>query len=324
MTEVKSAMYFIINPMAGSGKTYHYWKPAEALLVNSAVTFSKVHTQCAGHAVELAYNAADEGYRTIFAVGGDGTLHEVVQGICDWCDKNAISTEEFRVGVIPVGSGNDWIKSLNVPHDTVKVAQMILSEQYVPIDVVRVRDSSGKNCYMSNIGGVGFDSHVCEVVNRQKEKGYRSRFMYFIGLMRTIAKLNVLNLRVKADGTEVYRGMVYSIALGNGCYSGSGMRQVPLARINDGILDYTIVPRLGLMTILGEIPKLFSGKLDQSSAVICGKCERLEIEPLDAASADLFEVDGEVVTKLPVTVEVTGRSINALGSISEEPARAGL
>ena len=313
MTESKSDCYFfIVNPRAGSGKTMYEWLPAERRLKRLGIPCDIAMTDHKRHATALAQHAAAEGYRRIIAVGGDGSLHEVFNGICRWCAATGVPTEEFLIGVVPIGSGNDWIRSLGVPNDTTEVVNMIHRGSSGVMDVMRVKSSGGKTAYMANIGGVGFDSHVCKRVNTQKESGRRGKLIYLNSLRYTIFNLKSIYISVVADGEVVFSGMCYSVAFGNGKYSGSGMRQVPLAVMDDGLLDYTIIPKTPLLKVVRELPRLFNGTLHQSEYVISGKCRSLQIVPMDEQSGDIFELDGEIEGWLPMSIEVTGHQINVI------------
>lgn len=313
MTESKSDCYFfIVNPRAGSGKTMYEWLPAERKLKRLGIPCYIALTDHKRHATALAQQAAAEGYRRIIAVGGDGSLHEVFNGICRWCAATGVPTEEFLLGVVPIGSGNDWIRSLSVPNDTIEVVNLIRRNSFGRMDVMRVKSSGGKTAYMANIGGVGFDSHVCKRVNAQKESGRRGKLIYLNSLRYTIFNLKSINISVVADGEVVYTGLCYSVAFGNGRYSGSGMRQVPLAVLDDGLLDYTIIPKTPLLKVVKELPRLFNGTLHQSVYVISGKCRSLQIVPMDEQSNDIFELDGEIEGLLPMSIEVTGHMINVI------------
>lgn len=313
MTESKSDCYFfIVNPRAGSGKTMYEWLPAERKLKRLGIPCDIALTDHKRHATALAQHAAAEGYRRIIAVGGDGSLHEVFNGICRWCAATGVPPEEFLLGVVPIGSGNDWIRSLSVPNDTIEVVDLIRRNSFGRMDVMRVKSSGGKTAYMANIGGVGFDSHVCKRVNTQKESGRRGKLIYLNSLRYTIFNLKSINISVVADGEVVYTGLCYSVAFGNGRYSGSGMRQVPLAVLDDGLLDYTIIPKTPLLKVVKELPRLFNGTLHQSVYVISGKCRSLQIVPMDEQSNDIFELDGEIEGLLPMSIEVTGHMINVI------------
>lgn len=307
--------YFIVNPHAGSGKTMSEWVIAEKELDKREIPYVSVFTERIGHAKELAYAAACEGYRKFMAVGGDGSVHEVMCGIVKAVDEGVAPASEFFLSVIPIGSGNDWIKTIGIPHDTVKAIEASDSEKTAREDILKARFSD-KSSVVSNIAGAGFDSHVCDIVNAQKAAGKRSKRIYAKALVRTIAGLKSINVSVICDGKEVFSGPCYSISIGNGRYSGGGMLQTPGATIDDGQADMLIVPKLPIHVILKEVPKIFKGTIDKSPYTKTVRFRQATIVPLDAASADLVEIDGEVEGRLPVTFEMSGDQINIPASIT--------
>lgn len=308
MSETKTEWYFIVNPCAGSGKTMSHWKPAESWLLAQGIPFASAMTDYKQHAIELAREAASRGYRRIAAVGGDGSVHEIFNGICAWCIENGVQIGDFSIAVIPIGSGNDWIKSLGIKNDPIEAVRLLDGPDMGRMDVVSCSFADGKR-FMVNIGGAGFDSNVCVRVNAQKELGKRSRLIYVASLIHTIFHTRTIRLRLVADGVTVFEGPCFSVALGNGKFSGGGMRQVPLADMNDGLLDFMVVPRMSLLALLPKLPLLFNGKLYKCKDVVMGTCRSLEVLPLDAESAVPVEIDGEVEGNLPVTVCNTGESI---------------
>jgi len=312
MADIENTWFFIVNPRAGSGKTMSEWIPGERKLEKLKLPFVTVYTDYKRHATSLAYEAAAEGYRHIAAVGGDGSLHEVFNGICRFCEESGTPTEDFYLAVAPIGSGNDWIKSLHVPHDVCGVVGLISKKSFSKMDVVKVRCAIDKVAYMANIGGIGFDSHVCKRVNFQKESGMRGKLIYLDALNYTLMTMKSINVRVVADGKTVHEGPTYSIALGNGRFSGSGMRQVPLAHMDDGILDYTIIPKMPITRLIPGIPRLFTGTINEYPGLKCGKCKTLHIMPLDESSRDIVELDGEIEGWLPLSIEMDSRQINVL------------
>ena len=312
MTETCTDWNIIINPYAGSGKTLPEWEKAARLLDDNGISYKSVKCGGAHRASELAFIAAGQGYRKILAVGGDGSVHDVFRGILSWCESSGCPPEEFTVGVIPIGSGNDWIRSLGLKRDVAAMVRAIRDGGTAEEDVVGVTGSDGSVCYMANIGGVGFDSRVCDIVNRKKERGLRNRMIYVDALIQTIFGLKPIRVRITSDGKEVFSGEVYSIAMGNGRFSGSGMCQVPMASMDDGAVDMMIVPRVGVLKILRDAPRLFNGTMDRSSSVLFTRGKVLEITPLDAESSAIFEVDGEIEGRLPLRVECTGRRIRVI------------
>ena len=318
MNETRTEWYIIVNPRAGSGKTLSGWTEAERRLLERGVPFTSVFTRYKSHARELAQQAARDGYRRFMAAGGDGTVHEMFCGILDFCIATGTPAEEFLLGNIPIGSGNDWLRSLDVPRDIETAVRLVSEGASRMQDVVSVTNSEGKVCCMANIGGTGFDSQVCERVNARKERGHRSKWIYLTSLIVTILKLKRLNVEVSGDGEVLYSGPCFSVAFGNGRYSGGGMLQTAAAVMDDGLVDVMVVPVMPLLRIARELHRLFDGTTPQSSSLIYRQCREITVRPLDAGSGSKaqaapssrpVEIDGEIEGVLPVTISTTGQKV---------------
>ena len=311
--------YAVVNPNAGSGKTVSEWPKASKILSDNRIDFEYKTTWKMGAAVEITMKACAEGYRKFLAVGGDGTVHEVLEGIAKYVrisavaktlDKESqkVALDDFTLAVMPIGSGNDWIKTLEIPKDFNKVAELMKRDSTGRQDVfcLSLRDdntSRNLESFMANVGGVGFDANVCKKVNFEKNTGKSGKVLYLKALISNILNFKTFDCAVEADGKEIFRGTTMSIALGAGKYSGGGMLQVPDAVLDDGLLDITIIPLMPLHRIIRAVPGLFTGKLlKDNPELISAKCSSLSIKPL-SSPAPLVEVDGEVVGNLPVSIE---------------------
>jgi len=313
MAETKTEWYFIVNPRAGSGKTMSKWIPAERKLALLGVPYTVSYTDHKKHAIDLAHDAAAAGYRKIMAVGGDGSAHEVLYGIVKYCNWSGTDTSEFYMGVLPIGSGNDWIKCLDVPNDTGRVVELLASGSFRQMDIIQAICSGGKMSTMLNCAGIGLDSHVCKRVNIQKEGGKRGKLIYFNAMLSAISIYSPINVKIMGDGEEVFCGDILTIAMGNGKYSGSGMVQVPLALNDDGIIDMMVVPAQPVAPLATDvIPKLFNGKIVESGKIVYSRCRTFEIAPMDESSDDIVELDGEIIGRLPMIISGDGRKINVI------------
>lgn len=306
--------YIIANARAGSSQTFSLWEKAQKALDANGIGYTLVLTEHRGHARELARDAAAAGWRKLLAVGGDGSIHEVLGGVLDWCADHGGDPADFTLGVAPIGSGNDWIRSFGIPNDAMQILPLMAEGRTGGEDVFSLSFAQGGRAWMANGAGTGFDAHVCDRVNHQKEAGHRSKMIYLDALLYTIFHINAIRVRVTADGREVFCGACYSIAMGNGKYSGGGMRQVPLAEPDDGWLDVLVVPKTKLHKIVKELPRLFGGTIHQSKLALSFRCREISIEPLDEASQDIVEVDGEIEGRLPLSVKLDGRKLNVLSA----------
>jgi YegS/Rv2252/BmrU family lipid kinase len=311
----------IVNVYAASKKAGALWRGIESQLKARGIDYRCHMTGADGNACELAHSAATEGYRRFVAVGGDGTVHDVLNGIMNYVDSpdaagSGVAVCDFTLAVLPMGSGNDWIKSTGVPRDPVKALSMLASASFIRQDVVKVSlldaDGSVKTVsYMANIGGVGIDADVCRVVNVNKKLGYRGKILYVVALVRCLRKRVPVNVRIICDGKVLYHGSIFSIAFGVGKYSGGGMRQTSDAVLDDGLLDVTVIPDISLGVIARRAYRLFTSTFTQVKELTVGRGVSVEVVPEDVRP--YAEVDGEVIGQAPVRFDVMPSHLNVLG-----------
>ena len=311
----------VVNVFAASKKAGSVWKKAAACLEDAGVLYKAEFTGGKYNATELSAKAAARGYRKFIAVGGDGTVHDVLNGIAEYVQSaEDVTLSDFTLAVLPVGSGNDWVKSVGVSTDIRQAVTYIAAGVTGTQDVVKVSmlDASDLDAeplavsYMSNVGGVGLDARVCEIVNRKKEKGKRGKQLYVSALLYCIRHRVPIRARIVCDGKEIFSGKYLSTAFGIGKYSGGGMRQTPDAVIDDGLLDITVIPDIPIWTIAKEAPKLFTGTFNTVEVLTLAKCHEVLVLPEGEADAEPVEVDGEVVGRAPVRMEVIDQQINVI------------
>ena len=314
----------VVNVFAASRKAGSIWKKAAVKLEQAGIDYKARFTGGEYNATELSRIAASNGYRRFIAVGGDGTIHDVLNGIAEYVYSTAdesVKFSDFTMAVIPVGSGNDWVKSAGVARDVASAVDQIVAGKVGRQDMVRVSvydpDDADLNkivteSYMANIGGIGLDARVCEIVNRKKEQGFRGKKLYVSALLYCIKHRVPVHARVICDGNEVFRGKYLSMAFGIGRYSGGGMRQTSLAVMDDGLLDVTVIPDISLLTIAKEVPRLFTGTFHKVSVLTQARCRSVVILPDSGSDAEPVEVDGEVIGRAPVRMDVLEDQLNII------------
>ena len=291
-------------------------KKAEEKLKSNGIIYHGNRTGRSGNAMEITFDACMAGYRMFIAVGGDGTVHDVLNGIgayIEWSGK--VSFSDFTLAVIPLGSGNDWIKSTGVSKDVCKAVELLNNPVVGRQDVVRVCVLDDKQAplsvsYMVNVGGIGIDARVCEMVNAKKSRGMRGKILYVTSLIHAIRNRKPALAKVECDGKVVFDGPYLSMAFGIGKYSGGGMRQTPEAVLDDGLLDMTIIPDISIRRIAREVFRLFTGTFLQVPELTATRAKTITVVPDKTSSAELAEVDGEVVGRVPVRFEVLDSQIN--------------
>lgn len=310
----------VVNVFAASKQAGSVWKKAAALLDDMAVPYEARFTGGADNAQEISRKAAEAGYRKFVAVGGDGTIHDVLNGMAGYASASScVTLSDFTLAVIPVGSGNDWIKSVAVPRNMSKAVSLIAEGRTTQQDVVRVSIMDSEevvsDSYMANIGGVGLDARVAEIVNKKKEQGRRGKKLYIGALIYCIKNRVPVKARVICDGQLVFDGKYLSMAFGIGKYSGGGMRQTPLAVMDDGLLDVVIIPDISMWTIARKAPRLFTGTFHKVDVLTQERCREVQVIPYGPADAEPVEVDGEIVGRAPVRMTVLPDQLNIVSGL---------
>ena len=322
VAERSEVWFAVVNVYAASKTASQRWEKAEQRLKEKGVVYHGNRTGRSGNAMEITFDACMAGYRKFVAVGGDGTVHDVLNGIAAYVESMSeysagLSMSDFTLGVIPLGSGNDWVKSTGVPADICEAVDLLADPKIGKQDVVRasvldhmLRPMS--DSYMANVGGIGIDARVCVNVNAQKAAGKRGKILYVIALLRAIKERKPAAATVVCDGKTVFEGEYYSMAFGVGKYSGGGMRQTPAAVIDDGLLDMTIIPVLPFKRILKEAWKLFTDSFLTIPELVAVKGKSIVVTPVAGSSEEPVEVDGEVVGKISARFDVLDSQINVV------------
>ncbi|MCF0174366.1 MAG: YegS/Rv2252/BmrU family lipid kinase [Bacteroidales bacterium] len=324
MNTFANTWFTILNPNAGSGKTMSVWMKAEKRLSDGGVRTRVKTTDGPGHAAHLAFEAAGKGYRRFLAVGGDGTVHETLQGIMRYVSSTEdqgdrrVKVSDFALAVIPIGSGNDWLRSLDIPNDLDEVIKRLEAEQFTTQDVVKVTSQGLESeerrvSYMANVGGVGFDARICDIVNSEKEAGVTRKMIYFSAVKRSVFSYKGMTVEILADGKSIYSGPCFTISVGNGRFSGGGLRQTPKAEINDGAVDVLFVEKATLKLVITALPKVLGNNLTDCKDLHFLRCKSLEVRPI--GDSEIVEVDGEVVGRTGVLFEVLEEKLNVLPSV---------
>ena len=314
MMTIQSAWKVIVSSRSGGGKARHDWPEIANLLKAKSIEFIASITDHAYHAIELAREAVLSGFRKLLVVGGDGAVHEVLNGLYS---QTEVSPSEVTVGLIPVGSGNDWSRLHRIPADYGRAVDLI-AEAGVRTrlqDVARVHtlmDGKPYCRYMMNIGGLGFDSDVCRRFDIAKEHGHAGDRQYLKSLLSGFLAYRPLRFRVAVDGEEFYHGTAFSVALGIGQYCGGGMRQTPDAVPDDGLINVTVVGKLSKWKFLSKVPSLFKGDIYRHKEVRHTTGRRVEIS---AAPYSYMEVDGEPVGITPVRIEVIPAGVQVVSNL---------
>lgn len=257
---------FIVNPVAGKGHTLKIIPEIEALMEKHSLPFKIEITKAPGHASVIAkeYITGNKNLR-IYAVGGDGTLNEVLQGVVG---------SDACLGIIPAGTGNDFIKSFCAIRDPVKLLPFLVHADPVPVDVCKMNDR-----YFLNIASAGFDADVVASTQRLKRLPLMKGKIAYIGgiLLSLIHKKNIQATFVVDQETIVMKSLLLA-AFANGRFYGGGMSPAPDARPDDGFLDICLIEGMNRLKILMFFPRLIKGTHTKMREVTLRRCRSLIME----------------------------------------------
>lgn len=291
------SFYVIVNPTSGMGKAKRNWKKIQALLIKYQFDFDFKFSEYSKHETELTREAIKKGYRKIISIGGDGTLFNILNGVMS---QQFINPVDISIGVIPIGTGNDWTRSHKVPRNFEKAIQIIKSGKTVQQDVGYIELlNENKSAYFNILAGSGFVGHVVHKTTKIKKIGPLS-FALGTLLSLTAHKLNTLKIHIN---DEIINTKSLLTIVGNLRYTGGGMQLTKNPNSIDGLLDITIAQHINKPTIIGNIFNLFNGKIVNHRLVSNYKADKLKIELED--NSDSFVIaDGEMLGKGGYQVEL--------------------
>ena len=301
--------FVIVNPVAGSGRGLIDFPQISRLLRNDDIRHDAVFTEHKHHATELTVTAANQGYRKIIVIGGDGTLNEVVNGLFI---QKAVEPCEILLAVIAVGTGNDWVRTFGIPQHYSEAIRAIREERSFLQDVGTVTYTEShytQTRYMANVAGLGFDAHVISTFNHLKMKGYKGGWMYLYSILKSYFRYKSSGARIWVDDKVVFNDLMFSLAIGICKYNGGGVQQLPNALADDGLLDLTIIRPVHWWHIVFRLKKLFNGDIYQIGHVIHAQGRKVRIE---AAPSIQLETDGELMGGTPVEVNIRQRAIRVV------------
>ncbi|MCB0102503.1 MAG: diacylglycerol kinase family lipid kinase [Anaerolineales bacterium] len=277
----------ILNPMADMGRA---WKTANDLRpiaqeFKGELTWSG--TVYPTHAIELAKQAAEEGYDMVVAMGGDGTAHEVMNGLMQ------VPPEKRPVmAVVPIGSGNDFAYSIGMTQKSSHaLAHILKAENIQPVDIGLMTDENGRSEFFDNTLGIGFDAVV--TIRSHKLPIVKGFLMYLTAVIQTIIlNHNPMTMNVETD-TETWEDKVIMLTLCNGPREGGGFMLAPEAKNNDGKMETVAVTSVSRTTMFRLVPEFMNGTHMRFKQVRMGGFKKLS---LTSDRPMYIHADGEIFT----------------------------
>ena len=294
---------FIVN--GKKRRAQRFQKELDDGSIDSNITCLIRETHSKGHGILLTQELINEGCSHIIAVGGDGTLHEVVNGVMR-ANQNTV------VGLLRNGTANDFSKSFSIPRSLNELLKAISNGKTEKIDVGMVESTDALDDhvrYFINIASAGMSAGVVEKVE-QSGSWLSANVTFFMAIIRTFLSYKNLPVKATAEGWS-WEGNINTMAFANGKYFGSGLCIAPQAELKDGQIAVTVIGDVNLFDYLKYTGKLKRGKFIQHPKV---KYLHLKNVALSSLQECCMEADGELIGKLPLQISILPQAVRMIKS----------
>lgn len=299
----------IVNPNAGVKKGVRDWPLISGLLNTAGISHLCVLTEHRNHANQLVGEFIEEGYRKIAVVGGDGTMNEVVNGVFR---QQHVSPSEITLGMIPVGTGNDWCRTFSIPFDYKEAVNILVREKTFLQDAGKISYYKGSEQierYFINIAGMGYDALVAKKTNLSKEKGRGGPLTYIFFVFSSLFQYKFIEAVIEVDDEQVFKGEMFSMNVGICKYNGGGMMQVPSAVPDDGLFDVTLIKKAPKWMVIRHASKLYDGTLVNLPFISTYRGKSIRIRSVGKI---YLEADGESLGHSPFVYEMFQQSLKVV------------
>lgn len=295
--------FVIVNPTSGNGKVIKNITTLKNLFKKYKINVKIVFSEYAKHENKLVQKAIKEGFTKIISVGGDGTLHHIVNGIMS---QKIIDTTKIKLAVIPVGTGNDWVKTYNIPKNTEKAIQIIKKENSFYQDIGLIKFLlKNKEVYFNNAAGIGFDAYVVNKISSYKKLGSIS---YLLGGLIGFLNYKKSILQISIDNKKI-DSKVFMLSIGLCKFSGGGMQLTNFKDHKNDLFDITLIKNIKLPKVSINIKKLYNGKLIHLKEVETFKNNYLKVKIINNQTP-YIQADGELLGKGNIEIKLISKAIN--------------
>ncbi len=300
--------FVVVNPAAAGGGAGKHWPKISRQLRDAIGSFDSALTTRPGEATTLVRNAVAGGAKSIIAVGGDGTVNEAINGLCD---GDSAPPSDVSLGFVMYGTGGDFRRSFDLPKSVGAAIERLKAGQTQTIDLGRLRYTNANGAqslrWFNNIASFGFSGEVVRAVNAARySKLLGGKFSFLWNSFLELRKYQGCKVDIVVDGKTIPEN-ICTVAVCNGRFFGGGMMMAPNAVLDDGSFDVVVVRQDPPLTIF-DMRLLYSGKHLAHPNVAVYRGSRIEAKPLSNAPIYL-DVEGEAPGSLPASFEVVPRAL---------------
>lgn len=301
----------IINPNACDKMCFNHWSDISQLLQARGISHELHKADACGKGKQVAAEICRQGHRHIMAIGGDGTINEVVNGIM----VSGVPTNEVYLAVLPLGRGNDWARTHGFPNSYMGSLEVFTKGTFLQhdvgkIDVIKEGESQDER-YFINIAGFCFDAEVIYDVTYNKPH-FLGLSVYMLGLARTLFRYRSRKVHVQSPEFD-FNDKMFLMVAGICQYNGGGMRQVPMAVPDDGMLDVVVIPKVSNFRVIANVKNISTG--EHVRKIKCVKTCRTNQVRVTSANRVRAEVEGELLPLGDYTISVLPHALNMLTAL---------
>lgn len=297
---MNNTWYIIFNPTSGGGKSKNKLNNILALFNKYKLNVASVSTQYPHHEEKLIADAIKKGFTKFVCIGGDGTIHHMINGIMN---QSYIASNKIKLAVIPTGTGNDWVKNYNIPIHTEKAVRLIQYSNSVLQDIGRLTMlKDNKQIYFNNAAGIGFDAYVVKNLKHYKKWGSLAYLFAALFSFKTFinGRFTFFMDNKKAETP------IFLISIGICRYSGSGMQLTDYKHHKNGYFDVTLIKSIKLLKVILNILKLYNGNIERLKEVESYRVQELKTI---GNTSSYIQADGELIGIGDVHISVIPQAI---------------
>lgn len=303
----------IVNPESNKGRTRRKWNDIKEALKTFIKEFKYEFTEKPLQATEISRSAIKEGTELIIGVGGDGTMNEIANG---FYENEQIINPKTALGIVPSGTGCDFIRSLHIPSNLKPALKIITQSPASWIDIGRVRFKShtgqDQERYFLNVADFGIGGEVVKKVNETRMK--RKASSYFRCLISTFITYKNKKVKLTIDGKDLPVEDYLVGTISNGKIFGKGMKIAPQAKLDDGLFDVVLVKGMKALEFFRNVWRIYTGTHLSHPKISLIRGKKIEAYPEEGEEDILIELDGEQLGKLPATFEIIARNFLVKGT----------
>ena len=290
--------YLLVNPKGGHKRGLEIYEKVKHIFSSAGTNITVLHTEYAGHAFDFANTLDFVGYDGLCAIGGDGTMYELINGMLKRDDNHKIP-----IGLITGGTGNSFMYDVDCL-DPIDAAKRIVQHNLRPLDIAKV-NANGELFYSFNIIGWGLATDAGKLAEKLRWLGgVRYDVASIIEVLKGKDRIATLTL----DKEVIKENFIFIIGC-NTIHTGKAMKMAPLAQLNDGKIDLIIVRKTSRINLLKLFPKLFSGDHIKSPLVEYRQVENFSIS---LEETNDLTIDGEIIGTTPLNVQMIPKMVNVL------------